>query len=438
MSAIRAKGKGVVIVGGGLAGQRCAETLRRLGHDGAIRIVGDEPVAPYDRPPLSKGLLAGEIEEGSLAYRPSGWYREQEVELLLGRRAVALEPASRLVRTRDGEELRYDEVLIATGSSPRRLPGAQGFDNIHLLRSVADATALRRAMRPGARLVVVGAGFIGQEVAATARALGVEVTIVEAAAAPLGALLGEDLGRWFAELHREEGTRVLLSTTVSRFRGRSSVEEIELSDGLRLPCDAVVVGIGVSPATDWLESAGLPPNGIPVGPGGRTVLPHVYAAGDVAMPFDERLRAHVRSEHWEAAARSGAEAARAMLGLEPRPIPVQLLVGPVRAAHPVRRPRPGSGRSRDRRRSRGAGIPPRSTRAGACRSAHCSSVALTRCRHASPDRVRTTNPPRGAGVVIGTLFRASFSLPFTWTCPSLWSPRSRIAVAVTTESRSRP
>ena len=203
-----------MIVGGGLAGQRCAETLRRLGHDGAIRIVGDEPVAPYDRPPLSKGLLAGEIEEGSLAYRPSGWYREQEVELLLGRRAVALEPASRLVRTRDGEELRYDEVLIATGSSPRRLPAAQGFDNVHLLRSVADATALRRAMRPGARLVVVGAGFIGQEVAATARALGVEVTIVEAAAAPSGRTSGGGPGSLVRRAAPRGGPRVLLSTTV--------------------------------------------------------------------------------------------------------------------------------------------------------------------------------------------------------------------------------
>jgi NADPH-dependent 2,4-dienoyl-CoA reductase/sulfur reductase-like enzyme len=319
--ATRERREGVVIVGGGLTGQRCAETLRRLGYDGAIRIVGDEQVAPYDRPPLSKGLLAGEIDDRSLAYRPSDWYREQEVELLLGQRAVALEPEGRFIRTRAWEELHYDELLIATGSTPRQLPAAEGFDNVHFLRSVGDAVALRRALRPGARLAVVGAGFIGLEVAATARSLGVEVAIVEAAAAPLGALLGEDLGRWFAELHREEGTRVLLSTTVSRFRGGGSVEEIELSDGLRLPCDAVVIGIGVSPATGWLVSAGFPPDGIPVGPGGRTALPHVYVAGDAAMPFDERLRAHVRSEHWEAAARSGAEAARAMLGLEPGSCP---------------------------------------------------------------------------------------------------------------------
>lgn len=312
-----ANGAGIVIAGGGLAGQRCAETLRRFGYDGAIRIVGDEPVAPYDRPPLSKGLLAGEIDEQALAYRPPRWYCEQDVELLLGRRALALDPASRVVRTADGEEIRYSDVLIATGSTPRRLPAAEDFDNVHLLRSVADAAALRPVLRQGARLVIVGAGFIGMEVAATARSLGVDVTIVEAAATPLAALLGADQGRWFAELHREEGTRVLLSTTVSRFRGGDSVGEVELSDGQRLRCDAVVIGIGVRPATSWLVSAGFPPDGVPVGPGGRTALPHVYAAGDAAMPFDEGLRAHVRSEHWEAAARGGVEAARAMLGLEP-------------------------------------------------------------------------------------------------------------------------
>ncbi len=164
---------------------------------------------------------------------------------------------------------------------------------------------------------MIGAGFIGQEVAATARSLGAEVTIVEAAAAPLGALLGDDLGGWFGDLHREEGVRVLCSTTVSVFHGRDVVEEIELADGRRLPCDAVVVGIGVVPATEWLQGSGLPAGGIPVATGGRTALPHVYAAGDAAMPFDEHAGARVRSEHWEAAARTGTEAARAMLGLEP-------------------------------------------------------------------------------------------------------------------------
>jgi NADPH-dependent 2,4-dienoyl-CoA reductase/sulfur reductase-like enzyme len=308
---------GVVIAGGGLAGQRCAETLRRVGYGGAIRILAAEPFAPYDRPPLSKEFLKGNVEQASVAFRPPGWYRDQQVELLLGRRAVGLDAARRRLHVDDGGELAYDDLLIATGSRARRLADADGFENVHQLRDVADACRLRPALRPGAHLVVIGAGFIGQEVAATARSLGAEVTIVEAAAAPLGAVLGNDLGGWFGQLHRDEGVRVLCSTTVSVFHGRDAVEEVELADGRRLPCDAVVVGIGVVPATEWLQGSGIPVGGIPVATGGRTALPHVYAAGDAAMPFDEHAGGRVRSEHWEGAARAGTDAARAMLGLEP-------------------------------------------------------------------------------------------------------------------------
>jgi NADPH-dependent 2,4-dienoyl-CoA reductase/sulfur reductase-like enzyme len=312
-------GHGVVIAGGGLAAQRGAETLRRLGYDGRIRIVGDERRPPYDRPPLSKALLAGTVDERALAFRPPSWYREQHIELLLGHRAAALEPARRLLRTTADDELRYDELLIATGSAPRRLPAAERFANVHVLRNVEDARAIRSELRGGVRLVVIGAGFVGMEVAATARGLGADVTIVEAAAAPLAALLGNGLGGWFAELHREEGVELLLSTAVSSLRGGARVEEVELGDGRRVPCDAVVVGIGVYPATSWLRGSGLAHDGVPVGPGGRTALPHVYAAGDAALPFDERLRMHVRSEHWESAARMGADAAKAMLGRPPGP-----------------------------------------------------------------------------------------------------------------------
>lgn len=315
---MRAARHGVVIAGGGLAAQRCAETLRRKDYGGRIRIVAAEPVAPYDRPPLCKELLAGKVDEASLAYRPRGWYHDQQVELLLGRRAVRLDAAHRRLHVAGGSEVLYDDLLIATGSRARRLPDAEGFANVHLLRDLADARALRRALRPGAHLVVIGAGFIGQEVAATARSLGAEVTIVEAAAVPMGALLGDDLGHWFSQLHRDEGVRVLCATTVSVFHGRDAVEEIELADGRRLPCDAVVVGIGVVPATEWLQGSGLPAvGGVPIAAGGRTALPHVYAAGDAASPFDEHAGARVRSEHWEAAARGGTDAARAMLGLEP-------------------------------------------------------------------------------------------------------------------------
>ena len=318
MKARRQGPRGIVIAGAGLAGQRCAETLRRNGYDGSIRMVGDEPAHPYDRPPLSKDVLAGERDAGDLSFRPASWYEDQHVELLLGQRLTALDPAQRRVRTAGSRDLLYRDLLIATGSAPRMLPAAAGFDNVHVLRTVADAERLREALRSAQHLAVVGAGFIGQEVAATARSVGVDVTIIEAATVPLEALLGRELGGWFADLHRDEGVHVLTSTTVSEFRGNGSVEELELSDGRRVQCDAVLIGIGVAPATGWLEGSGLPPGGVAVGPGGQTVLPHVYAAGDAALLLDERLGTHVRSEHWEAAAHSGAEAARGMLGIKPR------------------------------------------------------------------------------------------------------------------------
>lgn len=313
----RANRPGVLIVGAGLAAQRCCEALRRKGYEGRIRIVGDEPERPYDRPPLSKEMLAGAVEEEALSFRPLNWYEQHGVELLLGHRAVRLDPGAHEVELEGGRALRYDQLLIATGSAPRRLPPAEGFDNVHLLRTVADARALRKALWPGVRLAVIGAGFIGQEVAATARALGAEVTIVEALEAPLVNILGAELGHWFARLHREEGVEVLLSAMVSEFRGDGRIEELVLADGRHLECDVVVVGIGVAPATAWLEGSGLDPEGVAVDAGGRSGLPEVYAAGDAARPFDERLGRHVRTEHWEVAARQGAAAAAAMLGQEP-------------------------------------------------------------------------------------------------------------------------
>ncbi|HEY8770651.1 MAG TPA: FAD-dependent oxidoreductase, partial [Thermoleophilaceae bacterium] len=177
-------------------------------------------------------------------------------------------------------------------------------------------------LHPGARLAVIGAGFIGQEAASTARGLGAEVTIVESAEAPLAAVLGPALGRWFAELHRSEGAEVLLSARIERFRGNGRVEEIELAGGRSVECDAVLVGIGVRPAVGWLAGSALEPNGaIPVDAAGRTAVPGIFAAGDAALTLDPVSGRHLRSEHWESAARTGAAAARAMLGLEPAPAP---------------------------------------------------------------------------------------------------------------------
>jgi 3-phenylpropionate/trans-cinnamate dioxygenase ferredoxin reductase subunit len=315
-------GAGIVIVGGGLAAQRCAQTLRARGYEGAVRIVCGEPEPPYDRPPLSKEFLAGEVEEESIALRPPAWYEANEIDLILGRRATRLDPATKRLELDDGTALPYERLLIATGSQARRLPNLEGWPNVHYLRTLADARRLRAELRLGAGLVIVGAGFIGQEVAATARQAGAEVTIVEALATPLGPILGDAVGRWLVDLHRDRDVRVLLSARLSRAHGNGRVDELVLEDGRRLGCDAVVVGIGVAPAAQWLAGSGLEADGVLTDPAGRTSVPDVFAAGDVARSFDPRFGLHARAEHWETAARQGAAAAKAMLGEDPTPPPL--------------------------------------------------------------------------------------------------------------------
>jgi 3-phenylpropionate/trans-cinnamate dioxygenase ferredoxin reductase component len=308
---------GILIAGGGLAAQRACETLRRSGYEGRLRVIAAEPHQPYDRPPLSKEYLAAEIDESALWFRSSDWYAENDVELLADKPATRLDPAGREVTICDGTRIAYEQLLIATGSSPRRLPIAAGYENVHELRTLDDARALRAALGPGRRLAVIGAGFIGQEVAATAKRLGAEVTLIEAAEVPLAPVLGSRLGAWFARLHREEGIEVLLSAYIERLHGAGAVEAIQLVDGRVIECDSVVVGVGTEPATSWLRGSGLSHEGVCVDSAGRSVIPGVFAAGDASRPFDRRLGGHVRTEHWEAAARQGAAAARAMLGLQP-------------------------------------------------------------------------------------------------------------------------
>lgn len=308
---------GIVIVGGGLAAQRCAETLRRRGYEGPVRIVCAEPDPPYDRPPLSKEMLAGELTEDRLAHRPAWWYEEKQVELLLGLRAEALEPVARRLALEGGAELPYEKLVVATGGRARRLPFLEGFDNVHHLRTVADARRLRRDLSAGARLAVVGAGFIGQEVAATARGLGAEVTMIEALSAPLAPILGERLGGWFAGLHREAGVRLLTGARLQGVRGNGRVEELVLEDGTALGCDAVVVGVGTAPATEWLAGSGLPEGAVKTDTAGRSPIPDVFAAGDACQAFDPRYGVHARTEHWDAAAWQGAAVAKAILGEYP-------------------------------------------------------------------------------------------------------------------------
>ena len=313
----------IVIVGGGLAAQRCAETLRRSGHDGALRIVCGEPHVPYDRPPLSKELLAAERAGDTLRFRPDAWYAEREVDLLLGEPAVGLDAAARRVRLADGTTVPYDRLVIATGAAARRLPAFDGLPNALVLRDLDDAIALSDRLRAGSRLAIVGGGFIGLEVAATARRLGVEVTIVETLPAPLCRVLGEEVGRWFADLHRAERVEVITGARIAGVRaGRAgTVEALDLEDGRAIEADTVLVAIGAVADTAWLAGCGLPPDGLPVDARGATALPGVFAAGDVARPLDPRTGLPARREHWEAAARGGAAVARAALGLPSPPEP---------------------------------------------------------------------------------------------------------------------
>jgi 3-phenylpropionate/trans-cinnamate dioxygenase ferredoxin reductase subunit len=316
------RGRGVVIVGGGLAGQRCAEALRRQGYDGSIRMVCAEPHRPYDRPPLSKAVLAGEGSADSLPFRPAEWYDEHSIRLLLGVAATGLDPVARLLVLSRGATLGYRRLLIATGSRPRTLPALAGFENVSALRTIEDAARLRDVLANRPRLAVIGAGFIGQEVAATARRLGAHVTMIEAAAFPLAGILGTQMGGWFADLHESEGVELLCNRTVTAVEGNRHVERLRLSDGRVIEPSHVVVGVGIDADTGWLVRSGIDANGgVPVDQHGRSTVPDVYAAGDAAATYDPLLGRHVPGSHWEAAGRQGGRAAKAMLGLEPDPAP---------------------------------------------------------------------------------------------------------------------
>jgi 3-phenylpropionate/trans-cinnamate dioxygenase ferredoxin reductase component len=315
---------GVAIVGGGLAGQRCAETLRRSGFEEPIVMVCGERHLPYDRPPLSKELLLDGSGEASLPFRSAEWYEENSVQLRLGVRAVGLDERAGIVHLGDGSRVSFEHLLIATGGRPRRIPMFERYENVTTLRTLEDAARLRAALVPGARLLVIGAGFIGQEAASAARKAGVRTTIIETAPAPLEGILGGELGRWFAELHRANGARLELAHHVVGVRGGRSIESVTLEDGRTVDCDHVLLGVGVDPDVQWLRSSALgrPPSdrsGIRTDADGRTEIDGVYAAGDAAAAFDPLLARHVPGNHWESAGRQGARAARAMLGLEQGP-----------------------------------------------------------------------------------------------------------------------
>ncbi|HEY7261136.1 MAG TPA: FAD-dependent oxidoreductase [Trebonia sp.] len=304
-----------VIVGAGLAGGKAAEALRGGGFDGQITLIGEEGHLPYERPPLSKEYLAGKAERDSVFVHDQAWYRDQEIDLRLGRAATAIDRAARQVRLDDGARVPYDKLLIATGSSPRQLTDAAG---VHYLRTIDESDRLRDVLATGSHLAVVGGGWIGLEIAAAARQAGLQVTVVEGLELPLLRVLGREMAHVFANLHRSQGVDLRLGVRIegiSKSQDGGTVTGVLLADGTRIEADAVVAGIGAVPRISLAADAGLEvTDGIVTTAALRTSDPDIFAAGDVASAYHPLLGRHIRVEHWANALKQPAVAAAAMLG----------------------------------------------------------------------------------------------------------------------------
>ncbi|MGX1101427.1 NAD(P)/FAD-dependent oxidoreductase [Amorphus sp. MBR-141] len=313
----------IVVVGASAAGVSAVEALRAAGYAGRLTLVGAERGLPYDRPPLSKHLLAGAWEPERLLLRPAERYREIGVETRFGMRATGLDPQRRTIELETGDEIAFDGLIIATGASAIRLPLLDGLGGAYLLRTLDDALALQTLFRTGPRLAIVGAGFLGAEAAAVARSAGLEVTLIDPAAAPLAVRLGSALGAKVAELHRGHGVDLKMGVQVrGAVRSGNRVVGLELSDGTTSPCDAVIVAVGSRPDVDWLRSSGLPlGNGVECDCRCRAAE-GIYAAGDVASWMHRGYGARIRIEHRSNAAEQAAVAARNLLGADEDFVPV--------------------------------------------------------------------------------------------------------------------
>ncbi|MBC7171760.1 MAG: FAD-dependent oxidoreductase [Polyangiaceae bacterium] len=305
----------VVVVGASLAGLRSVEALRRKKFDGHVVLIGDEPHLPYDRPPLSKEILRGEWEPERLALRKRG-FEDLDCELRMGERAVRLSVDAHEIELATGERLSYDGLVIATGATARRLPNQPDLEGIFELRTVDDALALRAALRPNARVCVIGAGFIGAEVAASAVSLGYPVTMVEGLMQPMVRGLGERIGAVMAEIHRQKGVDLRLGVNVRAIEGEGRVERVLLSDGSTVACDVVVVGIGVRPATAWLEGSGLVLDDGVVCDATCLAAPGVVAVGDVSRWYNPLFEETMRVEHWTHAVEQARHAIDTLLAPE--------------------------------------------------------------------------------------------------------------------------
>jgi 3-phenylpropionate/trans-cinnamate dioxygenase ferredoxin reductase subunit len=306
-----------VIVGGGMAGAIAAQTLREEGFDGAITLLGQEPNRPYERPPLSKEYLQGKADRDSIFVHPEPWYAEHAVDLSLGTAVTSIDPASRTIATTTGSQLRYDKLLLATGSEPRRLdiPGAD-LDGVYYLRNVEDSERIKIEFAGAQRVVIIGAGWIGLETASAARTAGLDVTLFVSGELPLEHVLGPEVAPIFDELHRSHGVDLRYRTTAAELTGRHGIATgVMLKDRTKIDADMIIVGIGALPRTDLAAAAGLKiDNGVVVDEQLRTSDPDIFAAGDIAHAYNPRLGRHIRVEHWANARRQGAVAAKAMLG----------------------------------------------------------------------------------------------------------------------------
>jgi 3-phenylpropionate/trans-cinnamate dioxygenase ferredoxin reductase component len=307
---------GVVIVGAGLAGARCAETLRALGYTGRVRLVGDEPAPPYERPALSKELLASEREPEDLGLREAPWWTDAGIELVLGNRIEAIAPRTKTATLASGKDLHWDALVLATGARARSI---RTFDvpGTYRLRSLADALSLREELQPGRRLAIIGAGFVGTEVASTAARLGVDITLIDPLP-PLRRVLGSEVSSLLARHYRAHGVRVLQSG-VARVAKRGRRIVLVLEDGSPLFSDAVLVAVGAEPAGELLGGQAA---GIDTDAAGCTEIDGIYACGDVAAAWHPLLGRRIRVEHWTDAATQGATVAHAILGEEPPPRPL--------------------------------------------------------------------------------------------------------------------
>jgi 3-phenylpropionate/trans-cinnamate dioxygenase ferredoxin reductase subunit len=305
-----------VIVGAGLAGATAAITLREEDAEGTITLIGGEREPPYERPPLSKGYLRGEVPFDQALVRPSAFYAEHRVETIFGTRATRIDTTARVVELEDRRRVPFDALLIATGgrNRPISIPGGD-LEGIYGLRTVHDADRIRAEAVPGRRVVVVGMGFIGSEVAASLRQMGLDVVAIEPSKTPLFRVLGESVGHAVAELHRAHGVRTIFEDTVVAFEGTHRVAGVLTRGGVRLDCDFVVSGIGIEPVVDFLDASGIAvDNGIVVDEHCRTNVEAIFAAGDVANHYHPVFDRRIRVEHWQNALKQGAAAARNMAG----------------------------------------------------------------------------------------------------------------------------